>query len=249
MAHATADHLVALLAHSLEEAADAAPSEGDGAPSPAAALRVGDLMTPDPLVLDVDLPVRTAALLLTHYDVSGAPVADSQGELVGVLSEADLLEKEAAPCYGWSRSVDEARRRRQALTVGEACSRPARVTVPEATLREATRVMLDARVARLVVLDESRIAGILTRSDVLKALLRTDAALQQAVDAALRELDEPGVHGVVQWGGVELSGQTRYRSRIDAIVQRIGQIDGVVSVEHDLGHREDDVVVYPPVSL
>jgi CBS domain-containing protein len=142
-------------------------------------------MTEDPLVLLDDLPVRTAALLLFHLEVSGAPVVRADGQLVGVLSERDLLEKEALPPDRLGKQGMTAARRRDALTVGEACTRPAVTTVPDVPLRDAARTMVRKGISRLVVVDGSRVAGILTRHDVLQALLRTDAELQEAVDAVL----------------------------------------------------------------
>lgn len=50
---------------------------------PCTALCVRDVMTPDPLVLHADLPLRTAALVLFHYGVSGAPVVDSAAKRLG----------------------------------------------------------------------------------------------------------------------------------------------------------------------
>lgn len=202
-------------------------------------------MTTDPLVLDADLPLRTAALLLHHFGVHGAPVVDGRGDLIGVLSEADLLERDAGPRYGFGRAVDDSRRRRQAQTVGEACSRPARVTHREATVHDAARVMLDARVARLVVVDDSRVAGILTRSDVLRALLRTDATLQAAVDGLLEELGQPEARARVEWGRVALEGEVSLRSAVTPLVERIRAVDGVTEVDHELRWRDDDVSVYP----
>ncbi len=81
---------------------------------------------------------------------------DEAGELVGVISEADVLEEEASRRYGWGRAFDEACRRHDAETVGEACSRPALVTTPDMTLRDATRSLLNRRVARLVVVQGAR---------------------------------------------------------------------------------------------
>lgn len=202
-------------------------------------------MTTDPVVLDADLPVRTAALILSRFGIHGVPVTDGQGDLIGVLSDADLLEKDAVARYGFGREVHDAWRRRQAHTVGEACSRPARVTHRDAALRDAARAMLDARVARLVVVDGSRVAGILTRSDVLRALLRTDATLQLAVDGLLEEIGEPGVRARVEWGRVALEGEVSLRSAVTPLVERTRTVDGVTEVDHELRWREDDVEVYP----
>lgn len=238
VAEQTADRLLRGLARALAEPADP-PSPP--AP-PEAPLRVADVMTADPLVLADDQPLRTAALLLFHHEIGGAPVVDGQGGLVGVLSEADLVEKVAQPRTGLSRGVTDAWRRHAAATVGEACTRPARVTAADTLLRDAARELLDRDVARLVVVDRSRIAGIVTRHDVLRALLRRDEALLQAVQAVLDELGETDVRATVEWGTVTLHGKAFRLSRIRTLVARIDAIDGVVEVRAgDLGHHEDDI--------
>lgn len=250
VAQTTGERLLAALARNLEEAVRRGePAEADVVASPTGPLRVEALMTPDPMILTADMPVRTAALLLRHHGVHGAPVTDPHGALIGVLSEADLLEKEAAPRYGLGKAVDRSWQRREATTVGEACSKPARVTVPQATVHEAAREMLNARVARLVVIDDCRIAGIITRSDVLTALLRSDSALQAAVDLLLRDLDEPEIEAEVEWGKVQLRGRARLRSGIAAVVERVRGIDGVMAVDEELGWQEDDISTLPPVAI
>lgn len=205
-------------------------------------LRVADVMTHDPLVLTDDQPLRTAALLLVHYDIDGAPVVDPGGALIGVLSEADILEKEARPRFGLGRRVTDAWRRRQALTVGQACSRPAHCTAPDAALHDAARELLDRDIARLVVIDHSRIAGIVTRHDILRALLRSDAEIDHAVATAIDAFEEPDILATIEWGVVTLTGTISRRSRIPGLAARVEAVDGVMHVDAgDLRWRDDDV--------
>lgn len=205
-------------------------------------MHVADVMTSDPLVLDQDLPIRTAALLLFHFDVAGAPVVGDDGALLGVLSEQDLLEKEATPRRGWGPEQVRSRWRREALTVGEACTRPAKVTHPAASLQDAARAMLDHRVARLVVVDESRIVGIVSRHDVLKALVRTDEELGQVITDLLEQSGEAGVRVGVGWGEVRLEGTVSRQGALRSVVERIRMVDGVMDVDaEDLGWQTDDV--------
>jgi CBS domain-containing protein len=247
-----AQRTITALAERLGEELEAMTAEGP-APVPedipsGSVLRVADVMTSDPMTFDETLTVRSAALLLVYRGVQGAPVVNETGALVGVLSEQDLLEKEAAFRPPLGRGARERERRRAAVTVGGACSRPARVTVPEATLRDAAREMIDQGVARLVVVDASAIVGIITRHDILKALLRSDAELQSAVDAILASLSEPDVRAEVTWGEVTLSGIASVHSKVPHIVRMISDIDGIIAVHGEPRWREDDVVqsVYGP---
>jgi CBS domain-containing protein len=241
VAERTADELLGALAAELVQpaAVEIAPVGGRGL-----VLRVRDVMTADPLLLDVDLPLRTAALLLFNFRITGAPVVGADGGLVGVLSERDLLDKEAPAPTGLGDHAVQRDRRRRARTVGEACSRPAQVTAPETSLRAAAGQLVAQDVGRLVVVDESRIVGIVTRHDVLRALVRTDAELQHIIDATLAMLGEPQASAVVDWGAVTLQGAVTRRSRLAYVERIISEVDGIVSVDADLGWVEDDL---PPV--
>ena len=114
--------------------------------------------------------------------ISGAPVLGAHGEVVGVLSEADLLVNQALWPGGTGRKAERAGARRDPVLVGDACSRPAVTTDVDASLGDAAQLMLDRDVARLVVLEGAAIAGIVTRHDVLKAWDRTDFAIDADVE-------------------------------------------------------------------
>jgi CBS domain-containing protein len=245
IAERTIRHLADGLAAALERAA-AAPDPEEEQPPPNGLL-VRDLMTPNPLALDEDMPLKTAALLLFHYDVAGAPVRNDGGGLVGVLSEADLLDVEAPLRYGMGRDVTASRRRRAARTVGQACSRPAREVTATAPVRRAAELMRDHDVARLVVVDDSDVVGVISRHDALKALLRTDAEIQASLNRLLAEHGEIGVTAAVDWGVATLTGQVSTRSRVEELLGRVEAIDGVVGVDADLTWEVDDVLPPPPM--
>jgi CBS domain-containing protein len=212
-------------------------------------LRVRDVMTPDPLVLDPQLPLKSAALLLFYAEVSGAPVVAADGSLMGVLSERDLLAKEAPERFGFGRAAADEQRRRDATTVADACSRPAAVTVPDARLADAARELLDRDISRLVVIDEGRVVGIVSRHDVLAALVRDDAELYAAVQEALEPLDADDVRAEVTWGEVVLSGTVELRTTHAGAVEAVRGVDGVMGVDADgLAWQQDDVVPFVPLA-
>lgn len=251
IAERTAQHLADRLADAMLSPATDAADEGRDVAVPAAQLTVRDVMTPDPLVLYEDMPVKTAALLLFHFDVSGAPVRTDDGGLVGVLSEADLLAVQAPPPSGIGRRAAAARARRYGHTVGEACSRPAHTTTPDAEVAEAARVMWDHDIARLVVVAGAEIVGIVSRHDVLRAVIRSDADTQAAVDLALRDLDDldeemvEAVEAQVEWGVATVVGELEYHSGVRRVLHAVDAVDGVVDVESRLRWRDDDLV--PPI--
>jgi CBS domain-containing protein len=242
VAHRTARHLVRRLAQEVQrlQGDPYAVLDGVGAApaSPAGPLHVRDVMTTDPLVLDESMPLRTAALVLASAELGGAPVVAADGALVGVLTDTDLLYKEAEQRFG---RVDP--RRRNATTVGAACSRPAQVTAPDATLAAAAQVMLDHDVSRLVVVGGARIVGLLTRRGVLSALIRSDRELLVAVRAELDAAGADDIEAAVEWGAVQLTGTTRLRSTALSLRRRVERIDGVVSVGAEaLQWDTDDII-------
>jgi CBS domain-containing protein len=124
--------------------------------------RVGNLMTVDPVLIDPDAPVHEAELLLKSYRISGLPVV-ADGAVVGVISQTDLLNARSSELIGanWDR-----------VRVRHLMSRPAVTVHLATTVTRAARLMLDEHIHRVVVVDEEGAPiGVLTASDLLRALL------------------------------------------------------------------------------
>lgn len=129
-------------------------------PSTFERLRVADIMTLDPVVVRDDDTIESAEALLAAYRISGLPVVDGAGLLVGVVSRTDLMAD------GGPSGSALVRGRPSHLRVGELMSAPA-VTVPlTMTLVEAARVIRDRRIHRVVAIDDAgRPIGILSATD------------------------------------------------------------------------------------
>jgi CBS domain-containing protein len=121
---------------------------------------VADLMTIDPVTVPVDAPLEEAAHLCRANGITGLPVTDESGELVGVISQTDLVAIQDSPLGRLIRAEPSG------LRVGEVMTSPP-VTVPmTASLREAARLMRDGRIHRLVALDDrGHPVGVLSSSD------------------------------------------------------------------------------------
>lgn len=121
---------------------------------------VADLMTLDPVTVAVDAPLEHVAQLCRANSISGLPVTDEAGVLVGVITQTDLVSILDSPL---SRLI---RAEPSGLRVGEVMTTPA-VTIPMgALLADAARLMRDERIHRVVVLDDSdRPVGVLSSSD------------------------------------------------------------------------------------
>jgi CBS domain-containing protein len=124
---------------------------------------VGQLMTGDPIVVSVDLPLAEAAAIMDFYRISGLPVIDESGALVGVLSETDLLH---------ARTTESLWRAWEGLTVQHLMTRPAVAVMSDVSIEQAARVMEERRIHRLVVVDndgETPI-GVLSVSDLVRSM-------------------------------------------------------------------------------
>lgn len=125
---------------------------------------VGDLMTADPIVIRADAPLAEAARLMDEHKISGLPVVDGTGRLVGVLSQTDLLRARATE-YLWANWPG--------LAVRHLMSKPALTVHRDTPLADAARKMERHHVHRLVVVsdtDEQLPIGVISTSDLVRAM-------------------------------------------------------------------------------
>lgn len=125
-------------------------------------LCVADLMTLDPIVIDELAPVSDAQELLERYRISGLPVVDAVGHLVGVISTTDLMAASAP------HVSDLVRRRWADLRVGELMSSPPITVEMTASIRSAAGVMAREHVHRVVATNPDGVpVGVLSASDIV----------------------------------------------------------------------------------
>lgn len=123
-------------------------------------LRVADLMTIDPVVVSDDASIEDAEELLRHNRITGLPVVDVNGRLVGVISQTDLLYL-AVPAI---QSL--IRHRERGIRVGEVMSTPPVTIDAAASLLDAARRMSEERLHRLVAVDaHGRPTGVISSMD------------------------------------------------------------------------------------
>jgi CBS domain-containing protein len=128
----------------------------------AAELRIGNLMTIDPIVVHPEAMASEAERLLKTYRVSGLPVVD-EGEVKGVISQVDLMVAHSSEMIGanWDR-----------LRVRHLMSAPAVTVHADATVADAAREMLSRHIHRLVVVDDAGApVGVVTPLDLLRSIL------------------------------------------------------------------------------
>jgi CBS-domain-containing membrane protein len=160
-------------------------------------MRVSDLMTRSVLSVSEDANIFDAIRLMLRNHVSGLPVVNSDNQVVGIVTEGDLLNRLetgtqkqrsglalffAGPGKMAADYVHAAGRK-----VGDVMTRGVQTVDIDAPLAEAVEKMERHRCKRLPVMSESRMVGILSRVDFLRAIVSNETAQLPATDAAIRE--------------------------------------------------------------
>ncbi|AKG22885.1 CBS domain-containing protein [Calothrix sp. 336/3] len=145
---------------------------------------VADVMSRDPIVVRKETSLTEVIQILADKRISGLPVVDDMGKLIGIISETDLMWQETGvtpPAYimfldsviylqnpaTYERDLHKA----LGQTVGEVMSEKPITVSPDKPLREAAKIMSDRKVHRLPVLDNAgEVIGILTRGDIIRAM-------------------------------------------------------------------------------
>jgi CBS domain-containing protein len=156
-------------------------------------MRVEDVMTADVITVSPEVSVHKAARLMCDHGVSGLPVVDRSGHLLGLVSEGDLILRQAAPRprRWWQRFFADpetlAREYQKAAgtTVGEVMTRAVVSVSPSLGIDAAARILYDRGLRRLPVVRDNRLVGILTRADLVKALATAPVFVISASDDVL----------------------------------------------------------------
>lgn len=211
-------------------------------------------MTDQVISVRVETPLKEIARLLAEHGISGVPVVDDQGRVLGVVSEADFLLKEQAPTgrrsaspLSWLTDRTELQRvetKLRATTAGEIMTSPAITVAAERPLREAAALMTRNRINRLPVVTDGRLVGIVTRADMVETFLVPDDELRQRIVTEVVHdtmwMDESEVEVAVQDGIARLAGTVDRRSTATILERLVGQVDGVVGVQSELAWELDD---------
>jgi CBS domain-containing protein len=209
--------------------------------------KVLDVMNSDPVALRAEASFKEIAARLREQHAAAFPVLDADNNVIGVVTEADLLPKEALEAgyeghRGPLASPRHRAERQKALgvTASDIMSRPP-VTIGAFDLvSHAAHVMYDHRVSCLPVVDRGRLIGMITCADVLSVFGRTDADIRWEVldKVILREfLAEPATFSVtVRDGVVTLTGRPETAEVGRGIVTAARHLEGVVGVRDQLSY-------------
>lgn len=128
---------------------------------------VSDWMTPNPITIAPKTTLPDAHNLMKQANIRRLPVID-HGQLVGIVTLGDV--REAEPSNATTLSIFELNYLLAKLTVDKIMTREPLTISPDATIREAARQMLAHKIGGLPVMDEGRLVGIITESDIFRVL-------------------------------------------------------------------------------
>jgi CBS domain-containing protein len=215
-------------------------------------MRVENVMSRDVVSVRPEAPLKEVARLLVERRISGIPVCDAAGRVLGVVSEEDILIKEEGVSVqprgllSWLMTDEDAGAKALARTAGEAMTAPALTIAAGRPVAEAARTMVEHGVKRLPVVDGDRLIGIVTRADLVRAFVRSDEEIRREIydDVLLRTLwiDPEPVEVEVTDGLVVVAGRVGTRSEAELIGAYVSRVPGVVDVDASgLGWAEDDL--------
>jgi len=212
-------------------------------------MKVQDVMTTDVATTVPDAPLKEAAMELVRRRISGMPVVSSDLQVIGVVSEADILAKESGEPRGggflrWLVDPGDPwiRARFDAVTVGEAMSTPAQTIAPDRPIAEAATIMLDEGVNRLPVVDPGgTLVGLVSRGDLVRAFARPDDEILEDIEEdVIRRamwLDPKTLDVTVTNGVVTLAGEVATAADAEIVPTLARKVPGVVSVNSSLTYR------------
>ena len=207
-------------------------------------MKTSDVMSRHVVTANPDMTLKEAVQLMVQHGVSGLPVLDETRALVGIFTEGDLLRRaetntEGRP-PGWLASILAPGRgaahyvRTRAQKVGELMTREVVSIQKDAPLAEAAALMETHRVKRLPVVEQGRLLGIVSRADLLRALLQVQSTSRtsQVPDSELRrrllgemaqerwvprfDVDVSVKNGIVELSGVVSDERERIALRVMA---------------------------------
>lgn len=220
-------------------------------------MQASDVMTAQVTFVAPHSTVQQIARIMADKRISGLPVVSERGEVIGMISESDLLRRtelgtEDNQEFGhtWLPEPEESARRfakSHGRRAHDVMSRPVVSVADDAELRDVAQVLQRHGIKRVPVIRDGKLVGLIARSDIVRALSEVPAAkgdvrlgsgiIHRAVTDALKEppwLDTSYVNVTVSAGEVRVWGYVQTEAQHDALRVLIEEIPGVTKVENNL---------------
>lgn len=209
-------------------------------------------MTAPVVTVPPETSLKEAAALMLENRISGLPVVDGR-RVAGVLSETDILYKERnAPArqglVDWLLHYgdDPPAAKLAARTVRDAMTTPAVTVPPQRTVADVADVLLDLGIDRLPVVEGDELVGIVTRSDLVRAFVRSDEEIAEEIRSrvvlGVAWMPRDAISVTVEDGAVVLEGEVDTESVAALIESQARRVAGVVSVESRLSWSQDAAI-------
>jgi CBS domain-containing protein len=215
-------------------------------------MKIDDVMTSPVVSVQPETPYKEVVELLVASDISGLPVIDRNGSLVGIVTEADLVSKEA---YGGRRhravallaDVLSARPHHWATkglgsVAADVMTTGVATCAPDEDTRVVARRMLERGVKRMPVVQDGTVVGMVSRQDLLRMFTRNDDAIAadvaQVLTTGANRLDDAHVRSSVVDGIVTLTGDVRYAWDVPIVAVMARDVAGVIDVVNHVHNRE-----------
>lgn len=217
---------------------------------------VADVMSTEVVTVEPETSLAEAASWMVQHEISGLPVLNAHGQLIGILTEGDLLHRPELGTggrqAGWMRGIMQSEKlaadyiHTHGRQVGDVMTRNPSFVRPDMPLSKAAELMRQKRVKRLPVIQGDSLVGMLSRFDILRALAErlgescfeiSDAEIEAAIQATLTQ--EPwaprdGISFSAKAGRVTLEGKVNCEAVSRALGILIRNTRGVSQVENML---------------
>jgi CBS domain-containing protein len=209
---------------------------------------VKDVMSTHVIAVRQDAPYKDMAAMLRKQRVSAFPVLDEHNKVIGVVSESDLLTKEAleGTVPGMPQSMMSRREhaRASAVTAAELMTTPPITIGPDEPVTQAARLMYSRGVKRLpVTSDDGTLIGIVSRADVLSVYSRPDADIRREIiqDLILGTFrSDPARFTIIVTDGIVTVEGAPETDRVGRdVIEAARHVEGVVAVRDRLSYPQD----------
>jgi CBS-domain-containing membrane protein len=148
-------------------------------------VKAKDIMTKDVITVRPDATIEELARLFVEHKISGAPVVDSGGELIGIVTENDLISQnkrlhiptvvrlfDAFIMLESKSRVEQEIKKMAASTAGEICSRDMITVSQDAGIADIATIMSEKKAHLIPVVEEGKLVGIIGKMDMIKGMIR-----------------------------------------------------------------------------
>jgi CBS-domain-containing membrane protein len=147
-------------------------------------LTAGDVMTKDVITVTKDISIRDLAELFARHRISSAPVVDGSGDLIGIVTESDLIEQDKSlhiptviSLFDWviylesNKKFEKELKKMTGQTVGDIYTQEVETAAPATSLSDLADMMSSKKIHAVPVVEGHRVVGIVARIDLIRTMI------------------------------------------------------------------------------